>query len=135
MGRSLPNAVVVVEDDASVSQALTRILRLAGMNPIVFSSAETCLDDKKDWDAACLIIDVQLPGLSGFALRDRLAAARALPPVIFMTAFDEPEARAQATAAGAFAFISKPFSGRALLDLVERANGPPRTTIPKGFPG
>ncbi|QJR10827.1 Transcriptional regulatory protein TdiR [Usitatibacter rugosus] len=135
MPRSIPNAVIVVEDDASVSQALMRILRLAGLNPIVYSSAETLLDGDSDWDAACLIIDIQLPGLNGFALRDRLAAMRQLPPVIFMTAFDEPEARAQATSVGAFAFLSKPFSGRALLDLIERAVAASRASIPKGVPG
>jgi len=135
MPRSIPNTVIVVEDDASVSQALTRILRLAGMVPVVYPSAETFLEGEPDWDAACLIIDIQLPGLNGFALRERLAAMRQLPPVIFMTAFDEPEARAQATAAGAFAFLSKPFSGRALLDLIERAVGASRASIPKGVPG
>jgi FixJ family two-component response regulator len=135
MPRSIPSAVIVVEDDASVSQALTRILRLAGMTPIVYSSAESFLDGGADWDASCLIIDIQLPGLNGFALRERLASTRSLPPVIFMTAFDEPEARAQATAVGAFAFLSKPFSGRALLDIIERAVGASRASLPKGVPG
>jgi CheY-like chemotaxis protein len=50
-----------------------------------------------DLDAVCMIFDIQLPGMSGFALREQLAKTRALlPPIIFMTAYDEPEARAQA---------------------------------------
>ena len=72
----------------------------------------------------CLIVDVHLPGISGFTLRDRLSLKGALPPVIFITAFDEPETRAKAASAGAAAFLTKPFSGRALLETIRRAVHP-----------
>ena len=70
--------------------------------------------------AGCLIVDVQLPVMNGFELHARLATMTVLPPVMFITAFDSPEARAQALAAGAVAFLTKPFSGRTLLETVRR---------------
>ena len=120
MPRSNSKTVIVVEDDVSVSHALTRVLRLGGLEPKAYPSAEAFLDSAAEVDALCMIIDIQLPGMSGFALRERLAKAGALPPVIFMTAYDEPEAREQAATAGAAAFLAKPFSGRALLEIIQR---------------
>lgn len=119
------NAVVIVEDDASMSQALARIVRLGGLVPVVYESAEALLGAAGLTDAMCLIIDVQLPGIDGFTLRRRLATKGALPPTIFITAFDEPEARAQAAAVGAM-FVAKPFSGRLLLQAIR---GTRRATV------
>jgi len=113
--------VVVVEDDASMSQALERILRLGGHEPRAYASAEAYLENHGKPDVACFIIDVQLPGMSGFELQSRLGPADEAAPVIFITAFDAPDARALAHEAGAAAFLVKPFSGRALLETVERA--------------
>jgi FixJ family two-component response regulator len=115
-----PETVVVVEDDASMSQAMERILRLAGLAPVAFASGEDAYSSPAVKEAVCLIIDLQLPGMNGFALRERLAAAGALPPVIFISAFDEPEARAQAAHLGT-TFLSKPFSGRALLEAIRKS--------------
>jgi FixJ family two-component response regulator len=112
--------VVVVEDDPSMSQALERILRLGGVTAVSFVSGEALLASDSMSNARCLIVDVQLPGINGFELRERLSTMIVLPPVIFITAFDEPEARAQAVNAGAVAFLAKPFSGRALLETVNR---------------
>jgi FixJ family two-component response regulator len=112
--------VIVVEDDPSMNQAMTRILRLAGLLPVAFTSAEGFLESGKGEGAMCLIIDVQLPGMNGFALQERLSGAGAVPPVIFITAFDEPEARAQAAAHRASAFLAKPFSGQTLVETVRR---------------
>ncbi len=115
-----PRTVVVVEDDASMSQAMERILRLAGFASSTFASAEQLIASRAAADAACLIIDVQLPGQNGFGLCERLAAAGALPPVIFISAFDEPDTRAQAQGLGA-AFLTKPFSGRTLLETIRKS--------------
>jgi FixJ family two-component response regulator len=112
--------IVIIEDDASVCQALARMLRIAGMDTLTFSSAEALLASTPAPEAICLVIDVHLPGLDGFALRDRLAQSSELPPVIFMTAFDEPETRAAASRVGAD-FLAKPFTGRVLLDTIRRA--------------
>jgi FixJ family two-component response regulator len=122
----MPNAlerktVVIVEDDASLCVAMTRVLRVAGLVPVAFASAEALLAADKTESPVCFVIDLHLPGMSGFALRDQLAGAGSLPPVIFITAFDEPEARALAAKAGAAAFLAKPFSGRALIDTIQQA--------------
>jgi FixJ family two-component response regulator len=112
--------VVVVEDDVSMSQAMDRILRLDGLTPVTFASAEDAWASEATRQAVCLIIDLQLPGMNGFALRERLAVTGTLPPVIFISAFDEPEARAQVAHLGA-TFLSKPFSGRALLEAIRKS--------------
>ena len=114
--------IVVVEDDASMAQALARILRIAGMTSTTYHSAEALLAAAERIDgASCLVFDVQLPGLDGFELHDRLAHDHALPPVIFITAFDDPETRARARRANAAAFLAKPFAGRTLLQTIRLA--------------
>jgi FixJ family two-component response regulator len=112
--------VVIVEDDASMNRALARILRLGGIEAKSYVSGEALLASDTLQGAACLIVDVQLPEMNGFELRARLATMTVLPPVMFITAFDSPEARAQALEAGAVAFLTKPFSGRTLLETVGR---------------
>jgi FixJ family two-component response regulator len=117
MPGSTGGTVIMVEDDPSMCQALDRILRLGGFIPHAYGSAEALLQNGRSDGALCMICDVRLPGMSGFALRDRLASAGAIPPVIFITAFDEPEARARAARVGAD-FLAKPFSGRLLLETI-----------------
>ena len=112
--------VVIVEDDASMSRALARILRLGGIEAKSYVSGEALMASDTLQGVGCLIVDVQLPEMNGFELHTRLATMTALPPVMFITAFDSPEARAQALAAGAVAFLTKPFSGRTLLETVRR---------------
>ncbi len=117
---AIPNSVVVVEDDPSMSQAMARMLRVSGLIPVMFTSAEELLESDDVEGALCLIIDVQLPGLSGFALRDRLVARGSMPPVIFITAFDDAGTRALADRPGTFAFLRKPFSGQTLIQAVRK---------------
>jgi FixJ family two-component response regulator len=122
MRMSIKNSVVVVEDDPSLSQAIARIVRLAGLTPVTYESAEAMLAGSGAEEAKCMIVEVQLPGMGGFALRDRLSGARDLPPIVFMASSDEPEARRQAaTASGKSFFLVKPFSGRMLLETIRRA--------------
>jgi FixJ family two-component response regulator len=111
---------VIVEDDASVCQAIERLLRLSGLTARSYPSAETLLANGNLDNVGCLILDVQLPGMSGFALHEKLTFQRLVPPVIFITAFDVPEARAKAQHAGA-AFLAKPFTGHALLKTIRDA--------------
>ncbi len=125
---AISNSVVVVEDDPSMSQAMARMLRVSGMIPVMFSSAEEFLESEDRETALCLIIDVQLPGLNGFALRDRLLAKGSMPPVIFITAFDNPDARALAERPGTFAFLTKPFSGQTLVKTLHRVAEATRRT-------
>jgi FixJ family two-component response regulator len=112
------SCVVVVDDDASMLQALARILRLGGYETLTFNSAEAMLESRSAASAAVLVFDVHLPGLSGFELYERLIAMGTRAPVIFITAYDEPDTRHQAQAAGAAGFFTKPFSGRDLVTAV-----------------
>jgi len=115
--------VVLVDDDASMSSALERMLRLAGYAPMVFASAEALLARRCAAQADCLVLDVHLPGLTGFELYEKLRREGALPPVIFITAYDEPESRQQADAAGASGYFTKPFSGNELVLAIAKAIG------------
>ena len=117
-------AIVLVEDDDSSRQAFERVLDAAGFRAESFASAESLLESDAICRAACMVFDVQLPGLSGFELRRQLVRERcAEQPVIFITGHDEATAREQAEALGAAAYLTKPFAGRALVAAVARAVG------------
>ena len=117
----ITGTVVVVEDDASMLQALKRLLQAGGFLPLVFSSAEALLQSGATAGAACFVFDIHLPGLSGLELRQRLVESGVEQPVIFITAQDEPSTREATERSGAVACLIKPFSGRSLLDAVRRA--------------
>jgi FixJ family two-component response regulator len=113
--------IVVVEDDASMSQAIERILRAGGFAAVTFASAEAALEADAATTADCLILDIRLPGMSGFELYRRLAHSDEQLPAIFITAHDEPPVREEAERMGARSYLAKPFSGRTLLDAVTQA--------------
>jgi FixJ family two-component response regulator len=115
------NVVVVAEDDASASRAIQRVLRAAGFFAIAFPSAEALLKAMVVTTAACLVLDIGLPGLSGFELYQRLLEAGAKLPVIFITGDDSPSGPKRARELGATAYLLKPFAGRELVDAVTRA--------------
>jgi len=115
--------VVLVEDDPSMSRAIERILHIGGFTTETFATAEAALAA----DAAmadCLVLDVRLPGMSGFDLY-RLLASGDRPPAIFITAHDSPGVRETAGGMDAAGYLPKPFSGRSLLDAVARVLGSP----------
>lgn len=91
---------------------------------MLFGSAEEALESEAIATADCLILDLSLPGLSGFDLYGRLTLRGRASPVIFITAHDEPANRSEATRLGAKSFMAKPFSGRELLDALNRTLGP-----------
>jgi FixJ family two-component response regulator len=114
--------VVIVEDDDSSRQAFERMLNAAGFRVESFATAEMLLASEAAASAACLVLDIHLPGMSGIELRHKLGRAGGKQPaVIFITAHDNPAARAQAAALGAAAFLPKPFGGRTLVETVARA--------------
>jgi FixJ family two-component response regulator len=117
--------VALVEDDAGMSHALARILRLAGYQPATFVTAEELIRDDGGAAADCLVLDVQLPGMSGFQLRDHLVRSGITAPVIFITAYDDDETRAAAARANAI-YLTKPFTGRTLIEAVGRVLGTTR---------
>ncbi len=116
------SSIVIVEDDASLSQAMERVLQASGFQTAVFSSAEELLATGLVDRAAGLVLDVELPGMTGFELCAELERTQTRrPPLVFITAHDEPQVRAEATAYGASGFLTKPFSGRKLVEAVHRA--------------
>jgi FixJ family two-component response regulator len=114
----------VVDDNESVRMAIRSLLRSLGFQVEVFGSAEGLLGSARLDDIACLIVDVGLPGMSGLDLQRQLVAAQRQLPMIFISAHDDPVARRQALAAGALAFLRKPFSEKALIDAVRSALAP-----------
>jgi FixJ family two-component response regulator len=113
--------VAVVDDDEKLCQSFGRLLRAAGLQSITYPSAEAFLADRKQPRFDCLVLDVQLGGMSGIELAQRLTAEGAPPPFIFITAHDDPAARGEAEAAGCAAYFQKTDSGAQVLEAIRRA--------------
>jgi CheY-like chemotaxis protein len=120
MSTTEPLYVAVVDDDESFCRSLGRLLRAAGMQLITYSSAEAFLADKKHPQFDCLLLDVQLGGMSGIELGGRLVAEGRYAPFIFITAYDDPGVRVEADAVGCAAFFRKTDSGTDLLNAIRR---------------
>jgi FixJ family two-component response regulator len=110
--------ITIVDDDTFVRRAVLRLVKSEGLEVDDFPSAEEFLEAHSLGDPDCLIIDIGLPGMSGLELQSWLIETRRTPPIIFVTARDETEVRAQALRAGAFAFLGKPFSDEVLLQAI-----------------
>lgn len=119
--------IAVVDDDASVRKALTRLIKSAGLEAVGFGSAQEFIDSGVQTQVGCLILDIHLGGMSGFELEQRLRITGPSLPVIFITAHDDVTTQARARQTGAVAYIRKPFDGQALLESVRQAisQGPP----------
>jgi FixJ family two-component response regulator len=113
--------VAVVDDDSSYCRALERLLRAYGFTPLIYSSAESFLRDSARPRVDCMILDIHLDGMSGFALQSQLAQAGSVPPIIFMTADEGPDTLDRARRAGCAEFLNKPFVGKSLLEAIRRA--------------
>jgi FixJ family two-component response regulator len=111
--------IYVVDDDASVRRALSRLLKSAGFQVETFMSAQEFLDSGQTEGPGLLVLDVRLPGLSGLALQKVLSASVSRLPIIFITAFDNDQERAQGLSAGALAYLRKPFQEHQLLEAIE----------------
>jgi FixJ family two-component response regulator len=112
--------IVVVDDDASMCQAIGRLLLTAGWRIITFPSAEAFIDSVSYGRSDLLILDMELPGISGLELKQRMASAGIEMPVIFITGHDHPFLRNQAESAGAIAYFTKPFQGDQMIAAVRR---------------
>ena len=115
-----PIYVAVIDDDESLGRSLGRLLRASGMQTITYASAEAFLADTKQPRFDCLVLDVQLGGMSGIALAQRLVAEGGHPPFIFITAHDDPQTRAGAHATGCAAYFRKSDSGAEVLEAIRR---------------
>jgi FixJ family two-component response regulator len=123
--------VAVVDDDESLRQSLSRLLRAAGFQPIAYPSAEAFLDDDKRPGFDCLVLDIRLGGMSGLELQKQLAASSLATPVVFITAHDDPKVREQAVAAGCAGCFRKSDSGKAVLAAIGLATQ--QRSVERGF--
>jgi FixJ family two-component response regulator len=115
--------ITIVDDDEAMREATKGLLRSHGYQAVAFSSAEDFLQSDSLDDTACLIADVQMPGLSGIDLQGRLIARGVKMPTIFITSFPEEGMRTRAMTAGAVGYLGKPFSEESLLRCLDSALG------------
>ena len=113
--------VAVVDDDDSFARALGRLLRAAGFEAILYSSAEAFLVPTPLPSPACVVLDIELGGMSGLELHRHLNSRGATTPVIFVTAHDEPEVREEARQIGCAAYFRKPVPGKLLVEAITTA--------------
>ena len=115
--------ISIVDDDPSVRAATSRLVRSLGYSVTTFASAGDFLSFSKAHEASCLIADVQMPGISGIELQNRLIASGCSTPIIFISAFPEASIRQKALNAGAVALLGKPFDESALIESIDIALG------------
>lgn len=118
--------IAIVDDDASVCRALRRLLRAFGMDAETFASGQEFIDlitAMPSFHADCLVLDLQMPGMNGLEVQERLAALGRRLPIVFITAHDEAGARERALAAGAVAFMRKPFGDTVFLTTLRAVLG------------
>lgn len=118
----MPAVIHIVDDDASFRNAMTRMLRTAGYGVMSYENAQQLLDKLPDeTEAGCILLDLQIPGVSGKDLQDRLVRLGATIPIIFLTGHGDIAASVQAIKAGAEDFLTKPVLRTVLMDAIERA--------------
>ena len=113
--------VAIIDDDESVRATTDSLVRSLGYIVHTFASAEEFLRSNRLDDFACVMADVQMPGMSGVQLQDHLRAREYRVPFIFFTAFPDERTRAQALAAGAICYLTKPFDGDKLIQCLQAA--------------
>ena len=116
--------IVIVDDDESVCRAIRRLVRSLAMDAETFSSGQDFLDlleAMPSFKPDCLILDVQMPGINGLGVQERLAKTGKTVPVIFITAHDEVGVREKALAGGAVAYLRKPFNDELLIKTLSEA--------------
>ncbi|WP_310387957.1 response regulator transcription factor [Roseateles sp.] len=125
MSSTTPLYVAIVDDDESLCRSLARLLRASGMQPITYACAEAFLADAKRPRFDCLVLDVQLDGMSGVELALQLVSEGRHAPFIFITAHDDPETRAGAQTVGCAAYFRKNDAGADIVDTIRRLAGQP----------
>ncbi len=113
--------VFVVDDDASVRASLKLMIESNGYNVVAFKSAEDFLASSFGESPCCLILDIRLPGMSGFSLQEHLVKSQTRIPVIFITGHDRYRMEDEAIRLGGIAYLRKPFDEQCLLDAIQLA--------------
>ena len=110
--------ISIVDDDESVRTALKSLIDSVGFRAEVFGSGEEFLNSPLVSKTDCLIADIRMPGMTGLELQERLNAAGASVPIVFISAHDDNDARGRGLRAGAIDFLQKPFSEESLLGAI-----------------
>ncbi len=113
--------VAVVDDDESVRASLSMLIESIGYDVVTFKSGEDFLTHRFGEKPCCLVLDVRLPGMSGFKLQEHLVTSQARIPVIFITGHDRDRMEDEAMGLGALAYLRKPFDEQYLLEAIQRA--------------
>ena len=113
--------VAVIDDEASICRALSRLLRVANYRAETFCSAIPFLESLTREMPDCVVLDLQMPAMTGVELQQQLLLLANPPPVIIITAHDEPKTRERCLALGAVCYLRKPIEGDVLLDSIEGA--------------
>jgi FixJ family two-component response regulator len=125
MTENLPNdsTVVVVDDDASVREAMKELFESVGLKVIVFKSGAEFLESTIPDTSCCMVLDVRMPEMSGLKLQEELAKAEVQIPIVFVSGHGDVAMAVKAMKAGAVDFLSKPFNSQDMLDAVFAALG------------
>jgi len=115
MGSTSNIYIAVIDDDESLCRSMSRLLRAAHFQPVTYLSAEAFLMDTKRPKFDCLLVDIQLNGMSGLELSHRLRAVNYDTPVIFITAHDDPKVSTQAAQSGCAGYFRKTDPGDEIL--------------------
>jgi CheY-like chemotaxis protein len=113
--------ISIIDDDRSVRESVKSLVRSPGYDAATFASAEEYLGSDCVRNSKCVITDLQMPGMNGVDLRDRLIADGYRKPIIFMSALPAEQVPLRAKAAGAFGFMRKPFSDERLIQCLDKA--------------
>jgi FixJ family two-component response regulator len=119
----MPAIIVIVDDDHSVREALASLIRSLGYVAIAFECAEDLLKSRRRRGVSCVIADMQMPGMTGLELHDRLVTSGEPIPTILITAFSDETARERAMQAGVIGYLTKPFSEDDLLACIRSTLG------------
>src|SRR6476659_9571497 len=111
--------VFIVDDDRHTRESLSNLIRSAGLSAQTFSSAQEFLAAERPKVPSCLVLDVQLPGLSGLDLQQELAKGNVQIPIIFLTGHGDIPMTVRAMKAGALEFLTKPFDDEDLLEAIQ----------------
>ena len=121
MNENERRVVSIVDDDESLRRSVRNLLSSVGFHVETFESAEAFLRSAERGRIGCLVLDLRMPGMSGWDLLGHLAATGSRIPMIILTAHGDDEARRRTLEAGAVAYLGKPFHGEALLGAVRNA--------------
>ncbi len=121
--------IALVEDDESLCRSFNRLLRAAGFQVVPYPSAEAFLGDAKRPRFDCLVLDIELPGISGLELHRRLLSLGSVTPVIYLTAHEDQDTEMQALATGCAGYFRKTESGQRVMDAIRHAMTVAQTDI------